>query len=84
MDPSKFLDWWSALLGAIGGAFAAILSFWGMFNGRIRRLEEASKACMIHQGAQAEQHKANLQQLVDIKTGNAQILRILLEEKQRG
>lgn len=77
MDPNKFLDWWSALMGAIGGAFTAIISFWLTFNGRIAKLEAASNACLVHQGIQAEQHKENLRRLERIEDG----ITVLLERK---
>lgn len=74
MDPNKFLDWWSAVMGAIGGAFTAIIGFWLTFNNRISKLEAASNACLVHRGIQEEQHTENLRRLERIEDGVTRLL----------
>jgi hypothetical protein len=71
MDPSKL---WDVTMGAIGGAFTAALSLWLALTGRIARLETGANACLVHQGVQEEQHKANQARLERIEDG---IMRLL-------
>ncbi len=86
MDFSK-VDWWDTTIGAIGGAFTAVLGLFGWFtkkldkvNKRIEDLQAASTACLIAQSAQRQMHLDNQRRLGSIERGIQQLLSIQLNQ----
>lgn len=97
MDPAKF-NWLDSLIGgvigAVSGAFTAVLAMIGWFNRKIEAVEEelnkeidtlktASTACLLAQTKQAQMHVDNQRRLENIEDVSAQILQALLDQRRK-
>lgn len=88
LDPAK-IDWWDTFVGAVGGAFMAVIGLFGWFgkkigavHAEIEELKQEQSECRESRGTQLFMHEENTRRFNSLEEGNRQILKILLERSK--